>query len=177
MKLVLVTIGLSVLFFCASQEPVKKPVEPLRVAPFEYFTDHCMRCHGENGMNYATDFANGKTDEALLAVLKSMAAGPGQSPLEKEDLVVQLAYHRAISEKRPFMAWTSVEGQTLSGEVTPNTILSCTPELPVTMKEGKWSIELPINAKPASFALKAHIDKRSASLKFAEQSISSPNED
>lgn len=169
MKAVLALLASCIVAF-SLQAP--KPVEPLKVAPLEYFAKHCQRCHGENGLNYLSNFADGKSDDDLLAKLKSMAEGPGQSPLEPDDLAIQLAFHRSISAKAPFITWTAHEGNKISGEVTGDAKLIVTPELPIKLEDGAWSIELPANTKVDDIVLTATLKDQSSILSLKERAVS-----
>ena len=118
----------------APQTPALKPIAPgdsgLRAtsfAPLAYFNQNCARCHGENGSYYSQDMGKNKDDDALRHIIDEMAKGPGQAPLAPADLEVVTAWHRALRDKKPFVALVKAEKTgdkwQLSGEVSPGATL------------------------------------------------------
>ena len=128
-----------------------KKAEPLKTSPVKYFKDHCARCHGTDGGMYDDFFDRGKSDKDLRDVIDRMATGPGQSPIDGIDLDAQVAYHRAIGSKLPFLTWTGQKGSVLSGDFAISgeklTAKVGKKKLAVTDKEGTWTLTLPKGAK------------------------------
>ena len=96
-------------------------------APTAYFNQNCARCHGENGSYYSEDFGKDKDDAALRQIIDEMAHGPGNAPLAPADLDVLTAWHRALRDKKPFVAIVKAEKTgdvwRLSGEISPGATL------------------------------------------------------
>ena len=120
----------------APAAPALKPIEAGKksagiqvtaFAPSAYFNQNCARCHGENGAYYPDDMGKDKDDAALRATIDDMANGPGNAPLAPADLNVVTAWHRALSDKKPFVALVKAEkvgdDWQLSGEVSPGATL------------------------------------------------------
>src|SRR5579862_4680508 len=80
----------------------KKPTEPLKFAPRDYFVKACQRCHGVDGSNYEAGFAKKDSDEMLRHDIDRMAKGAGNQPIGSAEIEVQMAYHRLISDGKPF---------------------------------------------------------------------------
>lgn len=96
-------------------------------APTAYFNQNCARCHGENGSYYSEDFGKDKDDAALRQIIDEMAHGPGQAPLAPAELDVLTAWHRALRDKKPFVALVKAEKTgdvwRLNGEISPGATL------------------------------------------------------
>lgn len=103
----------------AQATPIAHEFEPL-----SYFASNCARCHGPNGSFYGATFGQKLTDQQLRDVVKAMADGPGNAPLSDADLAIEVAYHRSLIDKQPFIALTHSErqnaGLVLKGEATPD---------------------------------------------------------
>jgi len=104
---------------------------PTEFTPMDYFADNCARCHGPNGSFYGPTFGQKLTDDQLRQVVKRMADGPGNAPLDDPKLDIETAYHRSLVDKRPFLVLTHIEGigsatATLTGEVTPDAAVKVT---------------------------------------------------
>lgn len=84
--------------------------------PVSYFEDHCARCHGDHGSNYDPQALKKLTEAQLRKYVRDMSMGPGNGPLEGLDLEAQVAYHRALIRKQPFVAVVSLEGGKVKGE-------------------------------------------------------------
>lgn len=171
-------LGTSVVLLVGScQNPGKGEVEPLKTAPLKYFSDHCERCHGENGFNYPAKFAEGMADEDLRKKLVDMCDGPGGKSLDPPDIAAQMAFHRAISDGAPFIAWTGRQGERFEGEVTPDATLSTEPKVEVTIEDGHWSLTLPPAVSLKELVLRAKTKDREAELAFAKAAVSQPRKE
>ncbi|GEM_PF-2495749 len=142
----------------APQGADEKPSAPLKVAPRAYFTAHCQRCHGVDGINFVPGFAKEPPDK-LKADIVRMADGPGGAPLKPEDVEVQIAYHRLISAQKPFVAWTEREGLTLKGEVAEGADLKASVGKLTVDDDGVWTLVLPSEADLKTLRLTATLDK------------------
>ena len=111
-------------------------------APLAYFNANCARCHGENGAFYEDNFAHDRDDASLRAVIDEMANGPGQAPLAPAELDIVTAWHRALSEKKPFVVIVKSEksgdGWQLSGEISPGAQLQINGKA-VEVKGSQWT--------------------------------------
>jgi len=117
-------------------------------ATLDYFEQKCARCHGNYGANY-TDSIKTIQPTALHDVLHDMAAGPGQAPLDENQLEVLGAFHRSLGDGKPFVSITKIEREgaatTLSGEATPNAIISAVQAAQSTLatRDGhNWTLKL-----------------------------------
>jgi hypothetical protein len=158
----------------------QKPVEPVKHAPIEYFNDHCAHCHGKNGVYLEAGFATGKSDAEVKDEIKEMADGPGQSPLDRDDLPVQLALHRSLSDEAPFAVWTKRKDLHLSGETTPDTDLKAlvgSRTLDVKIEDGRWSLTLDQASDLDQLRLEASKGKKIAILNFKTLPFSEPKKD
>jgi hypothetical protein len=165
-------LGFGILIAASQQGNAVKVPEPLEVAPIDYFEQHCSRCHGENGMNFIPGFAAKKSDEELSGTIKDMATGPGHAPLKEADIVVQLAYHRAMSEAAPFISWTGFSHDVMEGEVTPDSKMKANLGLKVDLEEGHWKIQVPDGTNLSKVEISATLHEKSAILKISESSCS-----
>lgn len=119
---------------------------PLTLGPISYFENHCARCHGSGGSFYGDDFArNLKHDSDLYHFVEEMAAGPGGAPLQDVNLEAQVAWHRSLVDKRPFLAWTGWSLFSLQGEITPESTVELhlgKTRIPAQVKGHTWTILL-----------------------------------
>jgi cytochrome c553 len=117
-------------------------------APLDYFNTSCARCHGDYGSFYGETFGKTLSDEKMLEVVKEMAEGPAQAPLEEKNLKVLVAYHTALRDGKPFLhvvsSTKSTTGWKLNGEATPNSTLRWNQQT-IELKGHKWELELPAN--------------------------------
>ena len=137
--------------------PALQPIAPgetseLRAtsfAPTAYFNQNCARCHGENGAYFSEDFAKDKDDAALRAVINEMANGPGNAPLAPAELDAVTSWHRALRDKKPFVAIVKAEktGDVwhLNGEVSPGATLQINGET-VKVDGTNWAHDVSGNA-------------------------------
>lgn len=154
-----------------AESPAKEPAkEPF--AAIAYFDANCARCHGPGGSFYGEGF--GKTGvENLREVVDRMASGPGQAPIEGEALDREVAYHRAMIDKKPFVAVTDARGA--KGEVTPGskvTVSTGAAEIVAKVEESTWTAELPAGTKLSQLTITAEKDGKKTVLKPAEKMYS-----
>lgn len=113
-----------------------------KFAPLAYFNASCARCHGDYGSFYGADFAKGLDDAALRNIIDEMAQGPGQAPLAPAELDAVASWHRAVRDKKPFVAIVKSEktdaGQQLEGEISPGATLQIN-GADVEVKGSNWT--------------------------------------
>lgn len=146
--------------------PEKRP-EPLKSGPVTYFEDRCARCHGPNGSFYGDDFGKKLTDDDLRKVVRDMCKFQGDSPLAGRELDAQVAYHRALIVKEPFIVITAIGSLQIKGEALPKTEISCRigdKSIKGTLKSGLWSVDLPPHVDPYSAVITAKLKKASVEL-------------
>lgn len=107
-------------------------------AAMDYFDMNCARCHGPQGSFYGKQFGQHLTDAVLTKFVKDMAEGPGNAPLQEDDLKVEVAYHRALVAGEPFVSVTGNDNGTLSGEVSPGSSVTIDGKA-ATVEGMKWS--------------------------------------
>jgi len=112
--------------------------------PIDYFDKKCARCHGPGGSFYGAEFGKGLTDAKLRAVVKRMCDGPAQAPLAEPLLSAQVAYHRSIINRQPFVAWVGMENGAMVIETAPDATVTAREagkQLKVTQsKDGTWRV-------------------------------------
>ncbi|MBN9504159.1 MAG: hypothetical protein BGO01_16095 [Armatimonadetes bacterium 55-13] len=162
----LVLVVPSVVAVIAAQNQPQKPL-PKYDSPMLYFEDHCQRCHGENGANYSPELGKGKDDAWLLQEITDMAEGPGQSPLEKDALLAQAAFHRSLIAKEPFLFITGYAKGVLSGETLPGakvTAMVGKKTFPAKVKEKTWTVVLPATTAVRSISVQAKLNDKLTKL-------------
>lgn len=125
------------------------PVKPLSVLPIRYFEDHCARCHGSFGSFYGEEFGKELSDEKLQEAVKMMAEGPAGAPIQGESLSAQVAFHRALIRKEPFVAWTGRSATELWGEVTEHAKVQVRfgkRLQSASVKGSEWRVKVPAQA-------------------------------
>jgi hypothetical protein len=146
-----------------------------KVGPVSYFDDHCARCHGPQGSFYGDDFGKNLNEEALRKVVYDMCRHQGDAPLDGVDLDAQIAYHRSMIAKEPFVAVTKCEGGQLSGEVTEKAVVTVKfrhSSVKAEVKGATWKATAPKGEKPTDAVITAELDKRSATLPLSKASFS-----
>jgi hypothetical protein len=159
----------------SSQIPSKPAPGPLKVGPIAYFQQNCAHCHGPFGDSYTDHFYTITDFEKLKVDVKRMADGPGQSPLDSNELTAQVDFHKALIAKGPFLCWSEQDGQILKGEVTKGSTVEAhagSKSIPVEVKRWHWSLELPVDVKASEVILKAVLDKKETTLELAAQAWS-----
>jgi hypothetical protein len=134
----------------------KSTTKTLETAPISYFDQNCARCHGPMGSFYGDNFGANLTDAQLKRVVKEMADGPGNAPVDGLDLDAQIAFHRALVKKEPFIAVLEKSGNELRGEVSPGSQVELDMPQPIKAKvtENQWVLTLPNNIQESSGGLK-----------------------
>jgi hypothetical protein len=125
--------------------PTAPSTQPLTVGPISYFEDHCARCHGSYGSGYLPESMQRHDAAGLKKLIRDMAAGPAQAPLEEADLDAQVAYHIALLNQSLFITITERTATTLTGEATPGAILHLKTGdriVDVPLDEFAWSLSL-----------------------------------
>ena len=147
--LFLIGPGLSLVL--GAQQPKTEP-------PLTYFANHCQRCHGEQGAQYDPTLGKGKTDAWLTQEIVDMADGPGQGSLEGDALKAQVAFHRSLILKEPFVYVAKIGDGTISGETTPKTAITVvvgTKRIPAKVTETTWTATIPATAKAKNTTVEA----------------------
>jgi mono/diheme cytochrome c family protein len=129
-----------------SQQPATSPAT-LGVGPITYFEDHCARCHGSYGSGYLPESLSRRDDESLRRIIRDMSAGPAQAPLADADVDAQVAYHRSLLARVPFIATTQRTADKLAGEATAGSTLEIDvngkrTEIPLDGHE--WSVSIDV---------------------------------
>ncbi len=143
----------------------------------DYYGAHCGRCHGLEGANYSPESLQKRDDDSLQQVIKEMAQGPGQAPLEGAQLEVVTAWHRAFIAGQPFVSVTKIARENdkiqLRGEATSDAriALICltapdAPQVLATREGTNWSAELPANVDLATVQVLAEQGEIKTLLKF-----------
>lgn len=132
-----------VMLFAQAASPTSAPAtQPVEIKPvfaaMVYFDFNCARCHGPQGSFYGKEFGQHLSDATLTKVVRDMAEGPGNAPLNAEDLKVEVAYHRALAGAEPFVSITAVESDTLRGEVSPGSSVTVDGK-PAKVEGFNWS--------------------------------------
>lgn len=139
--------------------------------PLGYFADHCQRCHGEAGANYSPDLGKGKTDAWLIQEVTEMAEGPGQSPLQGDALNVQVAFHRSLIRKEPFVYVAKLAGGAIAGETTPGakiTVLVGSKRYPAKVTDTEWTATIPKDVQPKTTTVEATQGPKTVKLALAK---------
>lgn len=139
--------------------------------PLGYFADHCQRCHGEAGANYSPEMGKGKTDAWLTQEVTEMAEGPGQGPLQGESLAAQVAFHRSLIRKEPFVYVAKLAGGSIAGETTPGakiTVVVGTKRIPAKVTDSEWTATIPKDAQPKTTTVEATLDSKTVKLVLAK---------
>ena len=140
-----------------------EPEKAVPFAPLDYFDANCTRCHGPYGSFYGAEFGkNLKDDAALRQVVKEMAEGPGNAPLNDKDLEALTDFHRALRDGKPYLVLVATEksetGTTLRGEATPGskvTLEDGTQIVEVKLEGHKWNVRVPVGFEMGKTKLRA----------------------
>jgi hypothetical protein len=127
----------------------QKKMEAHSFGPISYFNDKCGRCHGENGAQYVAGGLEKMDNTRLKQWIDEMAHGPGQSPLDAQQLEIETRWMRTLATKEPFAHLQSVqdgEKVIFSGEALPEVKVSL--QVGEQVLEAKrdgitWKIEAP----------------------------------
>jgi hypothetical protein len=147
-------------------------------APIDYYQSNCARCHGFYGTNYDLINLRKRDETSLKTVIHDMAQGPGQSPLDAEQLEIETAFHRSILAAQPFVAVAKIETKTdgviISGEATPETkvVLAVGDSQYEAKRDGtnehQWQVTLPAGTEEKNVQVKATIKDVSTTIALAE---------
>lgn len=146
-------------------------VGPVQPGPVGYFADKCERCHGPEGSNYGDEFGKGLSDSGLHEKVSAMARGPAMAPLAGRPLEALVALHRSLIAHEPFLAWTGVTAQSITGEATSGAIVQAkagSRTLTVSRSGSKWSIRLPAGVSAGRVVLVAARGAKKSTLRLAE---------
>ena len=150
-------------------------------APLDYFDANCTRCHGPYGSFYGAEFGkNLKDDAALRHIVKEMAEGPGNAPLNHKDLETLTDFHRALRDGKPYLVLVATEknevGITLRGEATPEskvTLEDGTQIVEVTLEGHKWDVSVPTGFEVGKAKLRAVKDGKESLVDLITKQASS----
>lgn len=168
MKLALTLLAFAPLPFLLGATPEKEPF-----APLDYFEANCARCHGSYGAFYGEGFAKDKSDEQLRQIVKDMAEGPGNAPLDEKSLDILTTYHISLRDKKPFLVLVDRKDDNdfvvLSGEVTPDSRLSFRGEksVAVSLDGHQWKLRVSAKTDWKKACLVAERDGAKMVLRFA----------
>lgn len=141
---------------------------PTGFGPLTYFETNCARCHGPYGSAYGETFGKHLDDAQLEKVIDDMAYGPGNAPLQPRELAVQVAYHKAMISRTPFVVVTKIsvaDGKaTVEGEAPPETPVTVA-GFAATFDGHTWRVTVPAGK---SFAVVARRDGNSATVEVSE---------
>lgn len=168
-RFVLLAVALAAGCFASQESPqIPAEVKPTGFGAVSYFEAKCARCHGPQGSFMAQGFAKDQDDAKLTASTKQMAEGPGAAPLNDDELKVEVAYMRAISEGKPFIVWTEakdgVQGETTAEKMTATVDGKAAP---VEVKDGSWALP-----KGDRVVLQAGEDKKAVTLDLERSNVS-----
>ena len=144
-----------------------KPAPP-KVAPISYFEDRCARCHGPQGSFYGDSFGKKLTEEALHKVVYDMCRNQGEMKLEGVDLDAQIAYHRSMIAKEPFIVLMSSDNGILVGEVPEKTEVKVkfkrSSTTTIGVRTSRWSVAIPKGEKLENCVITATLNKHTTTL-------------
>lgn len=123
----------------AAPPQTKEPTPPR--GPVSVYDQACIRCHGPEGSFYGPTFGKGLTDAALRRVVVEMKDGKGDIALDDAQIDAQVAYHRAMIRREPFVAVVRATPTLLQGECTENaviTVLADGKPVPVKRNGYRW---------------------------------------
>ena len=161
--------------FALGDVPKGAPPALVTTAPISYFEDRCSRCHGPQGSFYGDAFGKNLTEEALRKVVDDMCRVQADSPLKGMDLDAQIAYHRALIAKEPFLVVTQVKEGEISGEVAEKATVQVKVKRATVTAEVKytgWKAELPKGVKASDLVVSATLDGRTTTLKVSRETFS-----
>lgn len=174
--------GMSILFsllICLlfiSGKPASS-TRPAQTAPIQYFETNCSRCHGSHGRLFRNEFGKGLSDKQLRETITDMAAGPAKAPLQGEALDAQVAFHRSMIRKEPFLVWTGKSKTTLWGEVSPGSKVQAKFGKRIVdahVKGNEWRVEIPKGAS-AQAVIIARLARKQVTLDLTKGSFSHSN--
>lgn len=166
--------ALAIAGFSGAESRKANPVLP-KVGPISYFDDHCAKCHGPQGSFYGDDFGKNLKEGALHKVVDDMCRHQGEAPLDGADLEAEVAYHRAMIAKEPFLAITKITSMQISGEVTEKSVVRVKfkrSTIWAIVNNTAWKTAIPRGEKPADAVVTAILDKRSTVLRLASSAFS-----
>jgi hypothetical protein len=170
-------LSLSFLFALAARgaEPAGGQASPLGHAPLEYFAAKGARCHGPYGSFYGEEFGRKRSDAGLRQVVREMAEGPAGAPLVGRELDAQVAFHRALLAKEPFLAWTAQSETGVAGEVSPDSTVTARlndRETSAQLVDTRWRVALPSGARASDVTVVACSGASSTTLALRDASFS-----
>jgi hypothetical protein len=160
---------------CDVPAPNSSTVIPPTVAPISYFEDRCARCHGPQGSFYGDAFGKNLTEEALRKVVYDMCRNQGEMKLEGVDLDAQIAYHRSMISKEPFLVVTHREKGQLAGEASEKAVVTVRFKRSSVRAEVKgtvWRVAVPKGEKPENAVLTAKLVERSTTIRLVNEAFS-----
>ena len=115
------------LLACAAVAPfataVLAAVQEAHGGGIGYFQERCVRCHGNYGLHYDLDHLAKFPPAKLRETVTAMCENQGDSPLTGQELDAQIAYHRSLTDARPYIfvigAQQVGDKTKLRGEATP----------------------------------------------------------
>jgi hypothetical protein len=169
------SLTLSALALCQANSSKTAPPATPTVPPISYFEDRCARCHGPQGSFYGDDFGRKLSEDALQKVVDDMCRVQGDAPLKGLELEAQVAYHRAMIAKEPFLVVTRTKDGELAGEVAEKAVVSVKyRRISVTaeVKATSWKSRVPKGEKPEDAVITATLGKRTSVVRLSKESFS-----
>jgi hypothetical protein len=177
LRTIAILVGLFATTCLAQTRPTTQPAAS-GFAPISYFNDRCGTCHGDYANYMGRQFgARHAAEGKLRQIVHEMVVGPAQSELTDAETEILTAYHRSILDGRPFVVVTKIEGNTISGEATPESRLELRigdqrREIPV--EEHRWSIEVQGDVQDA--VLVARLGEVETTVAIGAEAYSHPKE-
>jgi hypothetical protein len=169
--------GLLLCSLFVSGKPISS-TRPVQTAPIQYFETNCSRCHGSYGRFFGDEFGKDLSDKQLRETITDMAAGPAKAPLQGEALDAQVAFHRALIRKEPFLVWTGASKTALWGEVTPGSKVQVKfgkMTVGASVKENRWRVDIPKGAS-AQAVITARLSGKQTVLDLSKSAYSHSRE-
>lgn len=151
------------------------PPTPSGFGPLSYFQQACSRCHGPNGANYGDTFGADLSDTDLHQMVEDMAAGPGGKPLEGESLNAQVAFHRSLVDRHPFVIVTHFDQRNLQGETIPGAMIQITvngKSYDATVSGHRWTIQFPPDIQLSQIQVSATRQDKKTEIDLSRQTYS-----
>jgi hypothetical protein len=142
-----------------------------------YYDQSCSNCHGPQGSFYGPTLGKNLTDAKLRQVVKDMAEGPGNAPLQPDQVDCETAFHRALILRTPYVSLTTMSHEQWAGEAMPGatvTVQIAGRKLTAAMDDWNWTVSIPtgIEATPANATITAELDGKTTTLNPAKHMYS-----
>ncbi len=108
-------------------------------------------------------------------MVEDMAAGPGGKPLEGESLNAQVAFHRSLVDRHPFVIVTYFDPGNLQGETIPGAsvqVMANGKSYDATVSGHRWSIQLPPGIQLSQIKISATRQDKKTEIDLSRQTYS-----